>query len=505
MLCRECQHELPDNSRFCGFCGAKLFDSSSSASRPAAQEKELSPNPTVIGVAPVSARLDKFDLDQSPKSDASSQLPPADQNVAESEKSAVSDQPDAASGNDIASHDSAPFAENLPEFKPSAPVFENAALSNASDFVTPSVDLMSKTLAQPGELISSPLSSAAPAASDHQYELISTGKSDAVSSSESALDTDDDEDDEDDDNAHQITENSETPEDSSESEDMSAPSLDDDDDDDEEIKELERQLLAARKAKALRKEKARREAEEAARREAEEAARREAEEAARREAEEAARREAEEAARREAEEAALREERERRAAEEKSRIDAENKARREAEARDQQQIEQHQQDDKSEANGKHKKKNKKNRRDSSSMDSSAQSGTPSVDNIKSENGKSSDDSKTDTSKSDESAISDKSRSAAVSQTGESVDRSPRLSDQYDSIGRRSAQFYGNDEGEFDQSNELEFFGGRMSQQFTALDPELLKAKNASHSSKTTILIVVLILLIATLVVLYFVL
>ena len=481
MLCRECQHELPDNSRFCGFCGAKLFDSSSSASRPAAQEKELSPNPTVIGVAPVSARLDKFDLDQSPKSDASSQLPPADPNVAESEKSAVSDQPDAASGNDIASHDSAPFAENLPEFKPSAPVFENAALSNASDFVTPSVELMSKTLAQPGELISSPLSSAAPAASDHQNELISTGKSDAVSSSESALDTDDDEDDEDDDNAHQITENSETPEDSSESEDMSAPSLDDDDDDDEEIKELERQLLAARKAKALRKEKARREAEEAARREAEEAARREAEEAA------------------------LREERERRAAEEKSRIDAENKARREAEARDQQQIEQHQQDDKSEANGKHKKKNKKNRRDSSSMDSSAQSGTPSVDNIKSENGKSSDDLKTDTSKSDESAISDKSRSDAVSQTGESVDRSPRLSDQYDSIGRRSAQFYGNDEGEFDQSNELEFFGGRMSQQFTALDPELLKAKNASHSSKTTILIVVLILLIATLVVLYFVL
>ncbi len=99
-------------------------------------------------------------------------------------------------------------------------------------------------------------------------------------------------------------------------------------------------------------------------------------------------------------------------------------------------------------------------------------------------------------------MGDAFKSASISQSGDTLEKTTRLSDQYDSVGRKSGQFYGTDEGEFDQSNELEFFGGRMSQQFTALDPELLKAKK-SHSSKTTILIVVLILLIGLLLALTF--
>ena len=425
MLCRECQHELPDNSRFCGFCGAKLIDPPDPEQRQSINDIETTHNPTVLGIAPVSQTLDPINVNQPAINDNpliskpfSIDSKPLDLHASAPELNRISHTPSsefsALNGNAFAenqaqlqpSAQSEPFTPSQPilsqpafdahysqpDFKPSTTGSDLASLSSASDF-TP--------------LSASPLSAQA---ASNETSAAQKRKIDKTEIS--------------------------TP---------NAPGIsDDDDDDDEEIKALEQQLMAARKAKALRKEKARQAAEEAARREAEEAARREAEEAARREAEEAA----------------ARAERERRAAEEKARIEAENQARRDAEQRNQLQIEQSNISDLSES--------KKVDEPKDASDNENQTNSQ------------------ETSKKSLSSDFSKGRLSSV--------KSARITGQHDSANFVSAQFDGVDVGEFDQNNELDFFGGRMSQQFTAIDPDLQQVQSG-HSNKTIALIVILVVLV----------
>ncbi|MBO4351221.1 MAG: zinc-ribbon domain-containing protein, partial [Proteobacteria bacterium] len=46
--CTQCQHELPDNSRFCGYCGAKVETNSESAS-PSIKDNETMSDMPVTG------------------------------------------------------------------------------------------------------------------------------------------------------------------------------------------------------------------------------------------------------------------------------------------------------------------------------------------------------------------------------------------------------------------------------------------------------------------------
>ncbi len=417
MLCRECQHELPDNSRFCGFCGAKLIDPPAPEPRQSINDIETTHNPTVLGIAPVSQTLDPINVNQPAINDNpliskpfSIDSKPLDLHASAPELNSISHTPSsefsALNGNAFAenqtqlqpSAQSEPFTPSQlilsqpafdahysqPDFKPSTTGSDLASLSSASDFAP---------------LSASPLSAQA---ASNETSAAQKRKIDKTEIS--------------------------TP---------NAPGIsDDDDDDDEEIKALEQQLLAARKAKALRKEKARQAAEEAARREAEEAARREAEEAA------------------------ARAERERRAAEEKARIEAENQARRDAVQRNQLQIEQ--------SNINNLSESKITDAPQNASDNENQTGSEETSN--------------------------KSQSSDFSRGRLSSVKSARITGQHDSANFNSAQFDGVDVGEFDQNNELDFFGGRMSQQFTAIDPDLQQVQSG-HSNKTIALIVILVILV----------